>query len=458
MGNQRTDGHARKPSTAANADTLFRRQVGEALSAQYLGSVRGARLPSFTAVTVAALALAAALAAFAVWGEVTRKARLPGILSPVLGSLQVTAQQAGTVIERRVVEGQLVGAGDPLFVIGIDRATLGAQAQGQVAGSFSQRRLALDSERGLREQLALQRRASIAERIESVQLELVRASAESDLARRRVTLARRSAERFADLAREGFVADIQRQEKQDEALDVEGRAKALDRGRIALQRELQTLRSELAAVDTQLQTDLAVIDRGAALLSQETTESDARRELVIVAPAAGVVSGMAIHRGQAVQAGQTLATLVPNDAAGKPSPLEAQLYAPSRTAGFVQAGQRVWLRYAAYPYQKFGMHGGSISEVSGTPINPQDLPSSQQHALQAATQGNEPLYRVTVTLDADAVIAYGKSHALKPGMALDADVVQDRRAIWEWVLEPVLAARQRAKVLGAASGAAAGSG
>jgi membrane fusion protein len=34
--------------------------------------------------------------------------------------------------------------------------------------------------------------------------------------------------------------------------------------------------------------------------------------------------------------------------------------------------------------------------------------------------------------------AYGKSQALKPGMALEADVVQDKRAVWEWILEPLL--------------------
>jgi hypothetical protein len=28
-------------------------------------------------------------------------------------------------------------------------------------------------------------------------------------------------------------------------------------------------------------------------------------------------------------------------------------------------------------------------------------------------------------------------------MALDADVLQDRRAVWEWLLEPVLAAAGR---------------
>ena len=31
--------------------------------------------------------------------------------------------------------------------------------------------------------------------------------------------------------------------------------------------------------------------------------------------------------------------------------------------------------------------------------------------------------------------------------AIDADVIQDKRAVWEWIFEPVLAARQKVKIL-----------
>ena len=128
--------------------------------------------------------------------------------------------------------------------------------------------------------------------------------------------------------------------------------------------------------------------------------------------------------------------------------MEAHLFAPSRTAGFVQPGQAVWVRYAAYAYQKFGMAQGHIDSVSRTPINPQDLPPGQALALQQAAQSNEPLYRVTVALDRQDIQTYGQLQPLKPGMALEADVLQDRRAVWEWVLEPVLAASGAMKVLG----------
>jgi hypothetical protein len=32
---------------------------------------------------------------------------------------------------------------------------------------------------------------------------------------------------------------------------------------------------------------------------------------------------------------------------------------------------------------------------------------------------------------------------LRPGLSVVADFVQDRRAVWEWMLEPALGARAR---------------
>jgi len=53
------------------------------------------------------------------------------------------------------------------------------------------------------------------------------------------------------------------------------------------------------------------------------------------------------------------------------------------------------------------------------------------------------LYRIKVKLEKQSIEAYGELQALKLGMTLEADVLQDRRKIWEWVLEPVLAVMGR---------------
>lgn len=134
-------------------------------------------------------------------------------------------------------------------------------------------------------------------------------------------------------------------------------------------------------------------------------------------------------------AGQSIATLIPGHASGhladatllgredSANPLVAHLYAPSRTAGFIAAGQSVRIRYAAYPHQKFGMGAGKVRAVSRSPVAPQDLPSGMQAALSAAAQSNEPMYRVTVELARQSVDLYGVAKELRPGMALEADVL-----------------------------------
>ena len=56
---------------------LFRDEVMQAKSAQYLGTIRIGRNPRFAAVALIAILLASSLVSFAVWAEVTSLAE-PG--------------------------------------------------------------------------------------------------------------------------------------------------------------------------------------------------------------------------------------------------------------------------------------------------------------------------------------------------------------------------------------------
>lgn len=163
---------------------------------------------------------------------------------------------------------------------------------------------------------------------------------------------------------------------------------------------------------------------------------------MITAPQAGRISALPVSAGQPLQAGQTVASLVPRAQEGSatnPAELQAQLFAPSRTAGFVQAGQAVYLRFAAFPFQKFGTTQGEVLAVSRSPIAPADLPAGQSQALLDANRSNESMYRITVRLKSQSIKTYGRETPLAAGMALEASIVQDSRRIWEWLLEPALA-------------------
>ena len=292
-----------------------------------------------------AIALAVALVAYAILGEVTRKARLTGLLIPVGGTFGLSAPQAGTLLEVRTKEGDTVAANQVLLVVGIDRATAQGDAAVLIAQSMEQRRATLQTERGLADMQYRQRQQAAADRTRSLESEARQAEGELDGVRRRLQLARKSLDRFTELAKSGFVSEVQAQQKQEELLDLLGRDSAAERSLIGIRREAQTLRAEQISNASALQTQLAQLDRSLAALRQEGTENNARRKLVVTAPQAGTVTALTANRGQLVQAGQTLAMLIPAAADGTSSPLEAHLFAPSRTAGFVQPGQIVWIRY-----------------------------------------------------------------------------------------------------------------
>ncbi len=113
--------------------------------------------------------------------------------------------------------------------------------------------------------------------------------------------------------------------------------------------------------------------------------------------------------------------------------LQAHLFAPSSALGFVRAQQPVHLRVAAFPFQKFGHQAGRVQQVSSAPLQAAELAT-----LPLASKPNEPLYRVTVTLEQQHVMVYGREQPLLAGMQLEADLPLERRRLVEWLFAPVL--------------------
>ncbi|MFO0208791.1 MAG: hypothetical protein ACK54L_22045 [Betaproteobacteria bacterium] len=55
----------------------------------------------------------------------------------------------------------------------------------------------------------------------------------------------------------------------------------------------------------------------------------------------------------------------------------------------------------------------------------------------------EPVYRVDVKLERQTVSAGGQEMQLMPGMLVGADILQEKRTVFEWVFEPVIELRAR---------------
>src|SRR5690606_5155350 len=133
---------------------------------------------------------------------------------------------------------------------------------------------------------------------------------------------------------------------------------ALARQQVELQRQILQLEQALAELPSQRAARAATASRELALLHQERIRNKAAGALLLSSPVAGLVANSQVEPGQSVEAGQTLMSLLP---AG--SRLQARLMVPSSAVGFIGPGDRVLLRYRAFPYQRFGQHEGVVARV-----------------------------------------------------------------------------------------------
>jgi membrane fusion protein len=404
---------------------LFRPEVMQARSRSWLGDVSLAQ--PLRLWGLAAFLLVAALAVMAVLflGEYTRRATVTGQLVPDLGLSTVLAPAQGVVARQFSDEGERVRAGQPLTLINVPRSTAaGDDALAVVRAGMGERSDSLADLARLQAEQVDTQIAGARRQLAGVRRELVQIEAEIATRREQVRIGRETTERFERISDQQYISQVQVNQQKQAVLDLVTTQQQLERQATALRRSADQLEQSLRELPAQRDALAAALRRDRAELDLERVQREADGELLLKAPVSGLVTSRLVESGQAVQVGQPLMSVMP---AG--SELQAQLWVPSHAVGFIRPGDRVLLRYRAYPHQKFGHHGGRILRLSRS---------------AAAVPGvDEPMYRAVVALDAQSVLAFGRREPLRPGMALEADILGERRRLYEWLLEPLYALRGR---------------
>ncbi|WMW79710.1 biotin/lipoyl-binding protein [Undibacterium cyanobacteriorum] len=435
---------------------LFRTEVTQALSQQSLGSIRLAQPISSWLIALVAAIIATILILFIWLASFDRKARVTGVIVPSTGSVSLSSNTPGILSQLLIKEGDTVKAGQALFEISNERQNKQGEISDLIKQQLSLRRQTLDSELRLSSHQAQEKTEAFALRLKNNTQEGLQLDQEIDLMERRQRLAQDNLHRFQSLQSNGYVSAAQVQQKHEEIIEISSRLSALKRNQLQINSNRLAIEADLKNIKINLASEQSQLHRAIAMLDQETVENDSRKNTIIKAQQDGTVTIITGQLGQQVVPGQTIATLIPSTTAtdktnpSTPSAMEVQLFAPSRTSGFVSVGQEVLIRYTAFPYQKFGLQKGVIESISTTPIAPTELPSHLASTILSNAQqsisgfnSSEALYRIKVKLEKQTIETYGKVHPLKSGMTLEADIVQDNRKIWEWLAEPILAVAKR---------------
>ena len=413
---------------------LFRPEVLDAKRRSWLGGISLAQPLPLWVLTGFAVCATAAIVLFLIVGEYRQRSRVVGQLVPDLGLSIVVAPSSGVLTQHMPEEGESVARNQQLAVIVVPRATTvdGDMATGLREG-LSQRRSGIEEGYQSQEQLFAAQSDGTAQQSASAREELAQIEAQIATRRQQAKLSDETLARFRSLVAQHYVSDVQLQEREQAALEQQAGTQALQQQASAASRTIAQLEQTLRELPAQRSAQAAARTRDLAQLEGERLQTEANGEVLVQAPVAGMVASRLIEPGQSVRVGEPLLSLLPSG-----SQLQAQLLVPSSAVGFIEPGDTVLLRYQAYPYQKFGHYQGKVARISRSALSPGELGS-----LIGNAQAGEPYYRVIVSLSRQTVTVFGKPEPLRPGMMLEADILGERRKLYEWVLEPLYSLRGR---------------
>lgn len=406
---------------------LFRQEALQAHRPRWMGEIILIQPLGYRVFSLLALVIGLTVVLVLTLGTYTRRSTVAGLLVPDAGLIRITAPQAGVVAERQVDEGQPIRAGDILYALSGERqASAGGGIEAEIGEQVRARGRSLVDEQRQTRQLQAEESEGLRRQVEGLRVEAAKLDAAAALQQQRTRLAEDAERRYGGLLAQDYVSREQYEQKKADVLDQTARLQSIERDQARIRREMDARQRELAAMQLEYDNRVSQLAREIASNRQELTVSEGRRGVNVSAPAAGVATAPLVERGQAVEAGQLLVSLVPQG-----SRLIAHLYAPSRGAGFVSVGDRVRLRLQPFPYQKFGQPEGRVLSVSRASLLPAELGMGQ------GGPSAEPLYLVKVALPAQTIMAYGKPVALQAGMLLEADLMSETRRLYEWALEPL---------------------
>ncbi|MGV3344320.1 HlyD family secretion protein [Enterobacteriaceae bacterium LUAb1] len=417
------------------SQSLFRQ---EALDAQkernrIMGTVSLYSPPYRWLIITLVSILAVLVSGFAILGSYTKKETASGNLLPGKGIYNITAPVSGTIARMMVKKGQAVRKDQMLMLVSSELSTAIGQTRQVIHEQLALQRSRLLAERDSINQLHTESMESWHNQSISLASQQVLLKTQQAKRQQQLTLMSRQLSKLQTMRDQGFASNRQVDEQQNNVLEAEARLQDTERLMMDLAQKQISVHQKLREQPLNLASQQNEIDRKMADVERSLAENEAHRAIYIQAPQVGTIGATLVKQGQVVNMGQPLLYMLPHQ-----SKLQASIMVSSRAIGFINPGQPVMLRYEAYPYQKFGVQHGRVTEVSTAALSPQEV-----MAITGNSDVHERLFQVIVELDKQSINLYGKEVPLRSGIRLEADFLIEKRRIIEWVFEPLYALGHR---------------
>lgn len=383
---------------------------------------------SITVYTVIACAFTLAICSLFYFGEYAQKQKMIGVLMPDKGLLKIYSPEPATVVSINVKEGDVVEKGQLLYTLNSARVSVLKEGNRlEIREQFKYQLDLLSEEEKRQYESNKLIEESITKKINEINKELDLSKRTLLLTNTQFEIAKTNLQSYEHLAEKGLYSKIQVKEKKIEMLSYEAQITAIERQVAELNARLAGTRQELTVLGMEGKKKLSEIQKSKDEILQRLLGTDYERDIQITAPVSGTITGIAVMAGQQSSGITPLLSILPSG-----SVLQAHLFAPSNAISFIKPGSKVLLRYRAFPYQKFGQQLGVVEYISkaAVPVNETGIAIGTELSSAA-------VYRITVNLPEQYMLAYGNKESLQVGMELDAYISLGARRIYEWIFEPL---------------------
>jgi len=371
----------------------------------------------------------AVVLAFLFLGHYARKETVVGYLTPVAGTSKVFVPQQGTIKEIYVKEGQQIEKGQPLFAVETSQiAANGQDVNTTMLDTLESQQNLLTNQIAAEQERTKSEQERLTALIAGLETEISQLQAQIELQNEQIRVSDNLVSSVTGLRAKGFISELEFRQRELASLERKQKLNSLNQQLAARHNQLTETRYSLQQLPTVMAQKIQSLRSDLSTTEQRIAEINGRRAYIIRAGAVGRVSTLQATVGQFADPRRLQLEIVPSD-----SVLQAELFVPTRAIGFVRPGQKVKMKYEAFPYQKFGTYTGQIIKVSHTIVTSAD--ASGPIALR------EPVYRVTASLERTDIDAYGEKIPLQADMLLSADIILEHRSLVGWLLDPLLSVR-----------------
>jgi membrane fusion protein len=389
----------------------------------------------------ASVALAAATAALITFGSYARRVDMEGTVLPTIGLVVISSPSPGWIEALAAREGEIIEKGAPLYTLDLDTATKDGRTQQQIIQVQRVEREALTQQIDRKTRMSEETQRELRQKIENLKVQIDQLGEQITMQQGFFKVINKEYKLFLDLTERHQASLNELDSRQQAWMQSQSKLQELESSKLRLKGELNDAQYQLATIAITSSDEIDTLRNKILEIDEKLANSEARRSIEIRAPEAGVVTAIIGHPGQVVSTGSPMLKLVP-----QPAIMHVELLAPSSAIGFIRQGDRVLLRYSAFPYQKFGEYWGTVVTVSDAALTPEEVQSLLSGA-QPTTQGmpagvaptkqTGPFYRVIVEPDSQFASVYGEERKLPASMRVQAYALLDRRPLYQWMLEPL---------------------